>query len=86
MERLETHPVSEPSGTPVTNVGLQSLSRECMSRTRANAYVHHCHRVVVLSEAEREVLEELGGDAHEILLRQAKLVLDLVEDAPSSIG
>ncbi len=48
--------------------------------------VHHGHRVVVLSETEREVLEELGSDAREVLLGQAELLLDVIEDAPAGVG
>ncbi len=48
--------------------------------------VHHGHRVVVLSETEREVLEELGSDAREVLLGQAELLLDFVENAAAGVG
>ena len=43
--------------------------------------IHHGHRVIIFAETEFEVVEEVGSDAGEIVLRETKLVLDLVEDA-----
>lgn len=42
--------------------------------------VHHSHGVIVLSQTESEVLEELLDDHDEGLIRELELRLDEIED------
>lgn len=44
-------------------------------------YVHHRHRMIIFTQPKLEILEELGGDPHEIGFAQAELLFDLFEDA-----
>ena len=84
-DEQNTHPTSEPFGTPVTKVGLWVRSdRGCIAHLRW--YAHHGHWVVVFAQSECKVLQEVGGDFHEIILGEPEHVLDLVEDMPSVIG
>ena len=46
---------------------------------------HHSHRVVVFAQPELEILQEVGGDVHEIVLGEMEHVLDVVEDAPADL-
>ena len=80
-----TYPVSVPFGTPVTNVGLHT-SNEYMHSKADKTGVHHSHRLVIFAQPELKIFQELGGDAHEIILAQAELLFNLFEDAMCILG
>ena len=75
-------PFSLPDGTPVTKVGL-----DCGAgvsgwdwHTVIRPGVHDCHRLTVLRETSRNLLEELGGYPREGDIVELELDLDPVED------
>lgn len=48
-EVSETYPVSEPSGTDLTNVGLRAFSTSLTGSD--DEHIHHCHGVTIVSES-----------------------------------
>lgn len=56
------------------------VSRLDQDRYHRSVYVHHGHRLAILSETDIEVLEELVGDDIQSVLVKLELLFDVVED------
>jgi hypothetical protein len=84
-QQLETmcYPVSVPSGTPVTNVGLEKFKGEddidhkIPEGLKETGRVHHSHLVTIIAQSEVEEIVKMGRDGNEHMLVERELLLDV---------
>jgi len=74
----DAHPVSVPSGTPVTKVELLEDRKMQAKRGRDG---HHCHWVIVVSQTNFEFIEEGFREINKGVWDELELVINVVEDA-----
>ena len=78
MARLKRYPVSVPSGTPVTNVGLR-FDVNGKHQDAQGRYVHHCHRVTIFAQPEVEQFVKVRSYGNESISIESELLLDICE-------
>ena len=62
----ETYPVSEPSGTDLTNVGLGGFNTSLIGTD--DGYIHHRHGVAIAGESLGRLTKEGLGKVYEGVL------------------
>lgn len=66
-----------PSGTPVTNEGLQDIQEES---GKVESDAHHGHGMIVVAQADLEFIEESSCELYECFWSELKLAMYVVED------
>jgi hypothetical protein len=72
---LKLYPVSVPSGTPVTNVGL-TFRREISLRDAGGGdNAHHGHRMAIFAQSDVEQFVKVRSDGDQRILIESELLL-----------
>lgn len=74
-----SHPVSVPSGTPVTNVGLIDINKR-WDRHECARGIHHGERVPVGAETLRDFIKKGAGDTFQLRGRKIELVFNVGDE------